>query len=745
MTTSHFKHIGTGVMLLVFMSIHCATHGQTPSHRLTFENRQPVIRGVGELSLERRAALSLLQADVPTVRVSLNPITESPKFVRAHAGFIRPATGNPAEREPTTSIRAFIDENRSLFGHGSDVLANAELMKQYVSERAFTTITEMISTEWRQTLDELPIFGATLAGHVTPTGDLITLSSQFVPNPRAASAEVSRGTRITFETVPIAPQSAIALAAAALDEELRPKEMQLLEAKAIDPFYRKRFTGGGMAEPSRIELGWIPLSRNALRPCWRVTHFSIATTEMFFTYIDAGTGELYKRETGTAHNTATYKVFGGDSPTPGTPGFSTPTTAQPAQVSQITKPYSYYWVNGSTTETWGNNVDARIFLQNNISAVPAWSEPIDPLLIPGFSRPNSLTSHPTLEFSHTANLSLSPTASVNRDAAVVNAFFWSNWVHDRLVALGFNEAAGNFEQVNSSGQGTAGDAMLVNVQYGYNGGFRNQNFSDTDPQDGVGPNRIRLAIFDGPNPDHDTGFDNEVIIHEYCHGLYRRLVGALGLVQSFGMDEGTADFLALSFLSSSSDPLQGSSAVYPVFGFMAKNLSSGGQTLGQNYYYGVRAYPTSTLMTKSPVTLKDLDWTQANSYTQIPRSPIYSAYTQPGQAYTAAIDLWLSVLWEAHANLVDQHYYSEGSYRMRQLVVDAFKLVSPNPTFCEMRDAIISADFARFGAASNSQLWAAFSKRGLGYSAICPNANWTDPADDLLFGYGVFTEAFDVP
>ena len=744
MSMSNLNRIGA-VFLMLAVSIPCTTRGQVHTHRLALENRQPSIPGAEEFSLERQAALALLQADVPTLRISLNSITGSPKFVRAHAGFIRPATGARDERDPTVPIRAFLDENRSLFGHGSDVLADAELVKQYVTERGFTTITEMISTEWRQTLDELPIFGATLAGHITPTGDLITLSSQFIPNPKAASLKVSGGARLTFASVPIPPQDAIALAAAALDETLKPEEMQQLEAKQIDPPYRKRFSGGGLAEPARIELGWIPISRNGLRPCWRVTHFSLSPGGMFFTYLDAATGELYKRETGTGHQSATYKVFGGDSPTPGTPGFSNPTTAQPSQVSQINKPYSYYWVDSATTETYGNNVDARIFLQNDISAIPLWGVQVNLTTIPGFTRPSSTTSHPTLTFNHTANLSQSPTTASNRDAAVVNAFFWSNWAHDRLVELGFDEAAGNFEQVNSSGQGTGGDAMLVNVQFGYDGGFRNQNWNETDPQDGLGPNRIRLGIFDGPSPDRDTGFDNEVILHEYTHGLYRRLVGPIGAVQSFGIEEATCDFMGLSFLSSSSDPLQGSSAVYPSTGFMSKDLSSGGQTLTQNYYFGIRAYPTSTVMTKSPITLKDLDWTQASSHVGIPRSPLYAAYDQPNQESFKAIDFWLSVLWEAHANLVSQHYHSEGSYRLRQLVVDALKLVSPNPTFCEMRDAIISADFARFGAASYNQLWAAFAKRGLGYSASCPDANWYDPISGGLLGYGVFTEAFDVP
>jgi hypothetical protein len=62
-------------------------------------------------------------------------------------------------------------------------------------------------------------------------------------------------------------------------------------------------------------------------------------------------------------------------------------------------------------------------------------------------------------------------------------------------------------------------------------------------------------------------------------------------------------------------------------------------------------------------------------------------------------------------------------------------LTPPNPTFVEARDAIIQADRINSGGANGEELWRAFAKRGLGYSARTP--------DDLLTFDTV--EAFDLP
>jgi hypothetical protein len=63
------------------------------------------------------------------------------------------------------------------------------------------------------------------------------------------------------------------------------------------------------------------------------------------------------------------------------------------------------------------------------------------------------------------------------------------------------------------------------------------------------------------------------------------------------------------------------------------------------------------------------------------------------------------------------------------------KLAPANPTFLEARDAIMEADLIDTGRDNYVELWTAFAKRGMGYSATCPTS-------DTTTGVG---EAFDLP
>ena len=53
----------------------------------------------------------------------------------------------------------------------------------------------------------------------------------------------------------------------------------------------------------------------------------------------------------------------------------------------------------------------------------------------------------------------------------------------------------------------------------------------------------------------------------------------------------------------------------------------------------------------------------------------------------------------------------------RKAVIDGMKMSVAVPTLIQARDAIMAADLADFGGVHVPALWAAFAKRGLGYSA----------------------------
>ena len=72
------------------------------------------------------------------------------------------------------------------------------------------------------------------------------------------------------------------------------------------------------------------------------------------------------------------------------------------------------------------------------------------------------------------------TVDFNLNADLTNLFFWNNYMHDWSFELGFDEAAGNFQQINYSNVGQEGDHVLAEALDGSD--TNNATFSA--PRDG---------------------------------------------------------------------------------------------------------------------------------------------------------------------------------------------------------------------------------------------------------------------
>jgi Fungalysin metallopeptidase (M36)/Peptidase family M28 len=130
------------------------------------------------------------------------------------------------------------------------------------------------------------------------------------------------------------------------------------------------------------------------------------------------------------------------------------------------------------------------------------------------------------------------------DQKLLNIFYFCNYMHDFLYLIGFDEAAGNFQQINFTHTGVANDPVLAHAHSGPVSGTANMA---TGP-DGKPP-VMNMGLVSG---DQHTAFDADVVFHEYTHGLTNRLVGglmqghALDAPQSSGMGEGWSDYFALT-------------------------------------------------------------------------------------------------------------------------------------------------------------------------------------------------------
>ena len=675
------------------------------------------------------AAAKGLTSRVPGLKVDFDEHTGTPKWIQTGEGFLSGPAGSGRGISPQTAAafatndvdratKAFLQEHQALFGFGPEVLAAARSRREFV-----TPHSGLRTVVWDQELDGISVFEAVLISHTTKDGELVNLSSQFIPAPGQAADFGTPNRQVLAQTPVITSAKAVALSMKNLGENLDESGVTISEASNGSAEQRQRLQAALLAGDADAKLQWLPVSQQSLRLCWQVILTSRARGEMYLVLIDAETGEPWVRHRLTEYLTdATYRVWTSDSPSPFSPGYSTPQTNQPPVVPRQLVTLSALntnaspngWIDDGNNETSGNNVDAHT--DRNADNVPDLPRP---------------QGNPTRVFDFNLDLAQPPTAYTN--ASVVQLFYLNNWMHDKLYELGFTEAAGNFQNNNFGRGGAGNDAVQADAQDG--SGTDNANFST--PQDGS-PGRMQMYVFTGPNPDRDGDLDAEVVLHEYTHGLSNRRVGGgvgISALQSAGMGEGWSDFYGLTLLSEAGDDVNG---VYAAGGYASFLINS---SEWRNYYFGIRRYPYCTDMSKNPLTLNDIDSAQAdNCASGAPYNTEFFGTCSTANASEVHNigELWCMTLWEARANLITKYGWAIGNQLILKLVTDGMNLGPANPTILQARDAILQADQVYTGGANRASLWAAFAKRGMGLTASVPASSTTtgviqkfDLPDDL--------------
>lgn len=563
---------------------------------------------------------------------------------------------------------------------------------------------------WEQNLNGIPVFDSKLVASITKRGELVNVSSRFVP------ALAGAANRTTVATTPaLTANQAIASALAGMGESLAQGEsVGSAVTPAGSPF--ENFTVG--TRKANARLVFLPMDASTVRLAWEIYVNSRVTREKFQVLVDAATGETLVRRSLTRHiSDATYNIYPSDSPSPFTPGWPTPNTGQPALVNRTlvtTNAFSVLaspngWINDADNETQGNNTDA--FVDRDFDSQPDGPRP---------------QGNPTRVFDFPLDLTQDPLTYSN--AATVQMFYKINVYHDLLYDLGFTEAFGNYQNDNFGRGGLGNDRIISFVQAGAGVGAANNAFFSVAP-DGIS-GEIAMFVWDFPNPLRDGDLDSDVIYHEATHGTSWRLVGGgmgLGNLQGDGMGEGWSDFYALAL---GSEPTDDPDAVYAMGGYVTYQL--GGLT--ENYYFGIRTFPFSTDMTKNPLTYKDIDPTQISPHAGVPRSPISPFDPSQADEVHQQGEVWTMMLLEVRANLIHK-YGVAGNQMALQLITDGMKLTPATPTYVEARDAILLADQVNSGGANLNEIWRGFAKRGLGVGA-------TSPAPDTTTGV---VESFSIP
>ena len=319
-------------------------------------------------------------------------------------------------------------------------------------------------------------------------------------------------------------------------------------------------------------------------------------------------------------------------------------------------------------------------------------------------------------------------------------FYFVNRWHDWLAQnpISFTEAAGNFQVTNSSGQGVGGDAVQAQALDGANtdsgfpdAGHFNTASMSTGP-DGTPP-RLQVDLGSGQAPnggDVNNGDDASIVYHELTHGLSSRLVTdndgnpALNTSQSDAMAEGWSDWYAMDFLTAQ--------------GFDVDNAEIGDVNVG---FYIAGGVGLRTQPLDCPVGSSDSDCTNFNG-----AGDGGYGYDDYGSVVGtpdphADGEIWAQTLWELRQRLIAKYGAVAGRQRAETYITRAMELSPPDPSFVDMRNAILQAEtvatagggpFA--GTDDDDVLWQTFAGRGLGYFAgtldgddVNPIANFNQP------------------
>lgn len=571
-----------------------------------------------------------------------------------------------AGQPPAEVARRWLARTAESLELGPTGLAGVYLAKQY--RTAHNGVTHFL---YKQRFEGLEVWNADWVVNVSRDGTVLSSGGFLFPRPAPGLAPPTEATAY----------GAVQAAARAVNPELGarflPARKDSSRLAGTLSFERGGFGDDIAAQP--VWHGW----RGALRPAWLVEVLDENQRDNWLVVVDAATRQVLDKQSMTFdQHPPLALVFEGASPQPN-PRPGVRLEAAPAFVQRVLKPLAgdpvvspRGWVTNNSTA--GNNVIAG-------------ANPLGILLL----------ATPTLVFASNGSfqfpLELGPGApplTRFQEASVVNLFYWANRAHDLFYEIGFDEAAGNYQQDNFGRGGTGGDPMMAYAHYGVASAgvsqLRNAFFTTRRAEDGQ---QSGIHMFLGAPSDQatlfltDSALDTEVILHEYTHGVTTRLVRQINSTfQGGAMNEAFSDFFSLEFTIPEGAPVDG---VYMQ-----------GEYFFQRFGIGIRAFPYTTNMEINPLTYDRLGSTTS----------FVSVHNDGG--------IWVSALWEMRANLIRQFGEREGRRRARLLVLDGMKLVQPGPSFVDMRDAILLADRVDFGGASQQQIWQAFAKRGLGALAV---------------------------
>ncbi len=702
------------------------------------------------------AAVTQLKRTMPGLQVTIDTVTGGLSAVSNRGGALTAAAPGSKSED---IVRQFLSQHGDLYG-----LSAADLNDLVALGDSPGGSSGLRMLRMEQQIDGLPVFQSETRYLLDRNGRLLKSVGAMVPHARSIAPDLKPVTLLQ-------PADAVVRLLAADGKTANAASFTVtgqgvggrIELTTTDSDY--------VAGPLVARQVLFPLAPGLLVPAWSLVVFTTGDQD-WYAMIDAQTGDLLWRKgirDYASAQDARFRVYvqadgitPADSPAPQSPNMVTPgsgTQFNPITPTIVSMHTAYDpvasqngWIDdcpvggctANETQTLGNNVLACLDITQGADANKCDTSAAGSLDGNGKPTGNPDGSGRNRDFLGTTprdfqtNFTPPPQSAANADVGqtctgsgnngtlpidqfrrgvVTHLFYSLNWYHDQLYELGFDEAAGNFQQTNFSGMGLGGDRVLADVDDG--SGTNNANFAT--PPDGMS-GRMQMYRFTGPTIDRDGALDAEVFMHEATHGVSNRLVGnAAGLNwdPAGGMGEGWSDFVALSLLNNTNaDDPNGhyASGAYATYKLLPTYLD--------NYVYGIRRFPYTTDNSVNPMTWADVDDVTNNLSGGIAPDP--NGFNNNGGAEVHNIgEIWALTLWEVRSRVIADPAGANGNvptgnHTMLQLVIDGLKMTPVDPNFTDARDAILDADCATNACANEDSIWGGFADRGLGYGAAEP-------------------------
>lgn len=576
----------------------------------------------------------------------------TPHSLRARSG----ALTRPSRAEPDAVARAFLRDHAELFRQRPGDIAKLELT------RLARDASGIVTLRYRQLHGDRLVYGSSLLVVLDRQGRIWLVGGTLAPSlgpPSAPGLDAAGAVRSVALTSsprvlpPVARQGGSA-------------RIATFENTLALPAMRS-------PQPVTAELVSVPTADGA-RAAWRVRS-EIASNVDYESLVDASSGEVIYRKNQWSSTGPRGFVHTGDDPEAG---------------GQSTVAFPAGWVDAGGSTTAGNNANAYQDLFDDETPHAA-------------DQPSNADQHFDYTFSNGWGTSgVLPTSGADRDAVVTQLFYYTNWFHDYVYALGFTEGQGNFQNDNFGNGGTGGDAVRAEADDSYGDGTtelckdsddndipcrNNANFN-TNGADGSVP-RMQMYVGEvdlggGTFRRTQRAMNRDTVIHEYAHGVTGRTISdgnLAGGVQSGALGEGWGDAFATSI---NNDPVYG-------------EYNNG------DYTNGIRgvAYDDDNL-----------------EYGDL----CNNGGSNPCQVHDDG-RIWAMAMWEQRTALRAKHGNASGKALHERLLMLGIILTPDTPSYHDARAAYLLADalldFLNVDPDAGNQclLWRVFADNELGVTA----------------------------